>query len=127
VATPFVPTKHNIASVDVGILQETIQGAAENLLPSSVNDQQWFCGKKCKGRRGLKAHQRSFHTFKTLVISIPLPQDECLAESQEQAPLDLIELQSASSPTDKCVAAVVIASFRREIRIKITKDKGTLG
>jgi len=99
-ATPFVPTEHNIAGADVGISQETIQGAAENMLPSSVNDEQCVCGTKCKSRRGLKAHQRSFHTFKTLVTSNPLPQNECLTESQEQAPLDLIGLQSASSPTD---------------------------
>jgi len=74
-ATPIVPTEHNIASVDAEISQETILGAAENLLPSSVKDEQCVCGKKCKGPRGLKAHQRSCHTFKTLVTRNPLPQD----------------------------------------------------
>jgi hypothetical protein len=78
--------KARVTSSDTGLVTETVTPANSNddttAGPSSTHNPstlpldsgnsfadtiQCMCGKKCKGKRGLKAHQRSCATFRALV------------------------------------------------------------
>ena len=52
---------------DLFILNNNI---SDNNGPANTEEIKCACGKKCKGLRGLKAHQRSCRTIKTLCIEV---------------------------------------------------------
>ena len=129
------PSSHNSAAAQLEITEGVSSGAAD--------EETCMCGRKCKGRRGLRAHQRACGMLKNLLAHTQL-NDGIVSPSQDSCSTSV---HGAPKPFVACAERCVVIShlfsfslfhlfssqnhrksrFECQTRTQIAKNKRTMG